>query len=87
MAHDRRRPPFLILPRFTRCEPLGCTYLRWGSRLWQIYDAPVPAPAEAEPMPWPVAAFRILALATVAWVVAVPLLVASVGETAARFAP
>lgn len=84
---NRRRPPFHLLPRVTRCEQLGLTYLRWGRRLWFSYDT-TPAPAPPPPVvPWPVAAFRILTLATAAWIVAVPVVVAAIGEMPARILP
>lgn len=81
---DRRPPPFLLLPQTTRCEALGCTYLRWGRSLQVIYDVPPEEPAVAARLPWLASALIIVVLAGAGWLLATQLLVATLGDTPAR---
>ena len=35
-----RRAPFRLIPRVSRSEQMGWTYLRWGRGLWRLDQAP-----------------------------------------------
>lgn len=48
MAHDRRPPPFRLLPRLSRSAQLVWVYLRWGRSVRRID----PAIATAERVLW-----------------------------------